>query len=169
MKYCNNCGHQLDDSAKFCAKCGSAAAPFAAGSEHPTQAQTQSNETVLKVERQTEVNSPEKSKYNFFDVIKRFFWLMYISFGLCSVLLVDLGFKFIWSGGKGFIIVCGVFAILAAIVFLAYGILNKIAVMRENGEDKQKHTQRANLCMIISIIVFVYVLVAATALFCIFR
>lgn len=160
MKFCNKCGAQLADEARFCPKCGKAlgAAPISAG------ANTDSAEPPAAVAEPTK----KERTTSYPDMFKKWFWFLYVACGLCSVLLVDLGFKFLWSGAKGFMIFCGVFAIIAALAFLAVGIINKVLASRAEADEKLKNATRVNVCLAVSCIVFVYVLIGAIAIFAIF-
>lgn len=162
MRFCNNCGTELDDSAKFCAKCGNKIAQYG---EDGQLIEEQTNDTTQTTDAP---KASKKKTYNYSDMFKRWFWFAYITFGLCSVLMIELGFKFVWTGGKSLMIICGIFAILSAMVFLAYGIINKIVSSKESGEEKPKRAQHANILLAVSIIVFVYVFIAGLALFNIF-
>jgi len=105
---------------------------------------------------------PEKETAPIFtyDSFKKHFWCLFVSTGLATYVLLQLAS--IWVFVTGLTIVFGIFAILAASAFLAIGIVNKV---RASGDDKTKYQTRDNVCLSVSIIVFIYVVCAAITCF----
>lgn len=162
MKYCKNCGGQIADDAKFCTKCGNAIAEESQTDAVVPVAEASVDATNTPAPAAQSQAAPKKPvDLSFFD---KHFWMLYILTGVCSYLLIELGGIFS-NVSTGFSIFLGIIAIIASLLFLAMGILRKIMSLRVEKEERKKTKLRDNLCLAISIVGFVYVLIAAIGIF----
>lgn len=133
--YCKHCGAELDDEMKFCNKCGA-----------PTE------------------DAPPPKKPVDLSFFSKHFWMFFIVSGVCAYLLIEIAAAYT-AFSAAFTVVLGVLALVAALCFLAIGIIGKIVCVKLPDEEKQKKSIVYNICLAVSIIIFVFVLLLSIALF----
>lgn len=166
MKFCIQCGSELNDGAKFCTVCG-----HKADEEQTSEKVHESlDRSVVEAEEQstpTATAQPpapteKKSNANVIGFFEKNFWILFIATGVCAYLLIQLGEIFSLLS-LGFTVFIGILAIISCLMFLAVGIVRKIISAKHKGEKDT--ALRDNICLVISIITFVFVLIGAIGLF----
>ncbi len=148
MEFCNNCGTQIPDGAKFCPKCGNVITEPQAQQEAPAQAPAA-----------TEKKSA--GAVGFFD---KYFWVFYIVTGVCAYLFMELGSLYC-NVSTSFGIFLGIMVIIFALCFLAFGILKKVLSYKKPAEEREKHATRDSVCLAVSIVIFTVTLIGAIGIF----
>lgn len=82
MRYCANCGSQIEKDSKFCHNCGasvSAELPISKKNEQINVASTDSSrETAEEYQARTNIKSKEEAK-KYLGQLKAFFWIVFVS------------------------------------------------------------------------------------------
>ncbi len=177
---CDSCGANIPDGAKFCPKCGKATVNKVVQPQPQPEAAVQQPKTVepnleAAVTPQptasaapTPAAQPSVQKSGnsamAFSWISKHFWGLFVAMGALAYLLMEISSLYVQVSAT-FSIVLGVFAIIFACAFAAVGILNKVASVYGDQKDKGAHTTRDNVCLIVSLILFVIVLLGSIAIF----
>lgn len=155
MTYCTKCGNVVPDNARFCSKCGT---PVSAEQAAPADS------AVAQPQPVAEKAPKEPKKPVDFTKFNKIFWMLYIITGVCSYLLVEVTAAYV-GVSNGFAITLGVLALITVAAFCATGIVRFISFFKESEENKVKYRLCNSICLALSIIMFVFVLLATIAMF----
>ncbi len=160
MKKCPQCGRELDDNVKFCVGCGTPV-----GSVEPSKAEppvAENTATAPAAEKPAE--PPKEKKPIDFTLFDKCFWVLYVVCGALSYLCVELAS--IYTGvSAGFTVFLGVMSLVLVVCFVAVAVVRKFATMKESEEDRKKHALRDNICLAVSVVMFIFVLIGAIGIF----
>lgn len=161
MPFCKKCGNQIPDEAKFCSKCGTsqnASKPSARKAPAKKDSEEIASETAVEGIERDPAQKREQSAADY-DFIVRNYAIVYTVLGLMSYVLMTLGATYIGLSQTFGVILC-VFAIIAAVAFLMWGLLRFSFIGK-----KSDRSARDGIYLAVSIIGFVFVIMSCIAIF----
>ncbi|MBD5131673.1 MAG: zinc ribbon domain-containing protein [Clostridiales bacterium] len=156
MANCKHCSQEVPSYAKFCPKCG--------------MADPVDNPTTLPENPPAAAHAPapapkaEKKPLDF-GWFNKSFMVLFVIFGACAFTFMQLCGVYTPLVSFGFGITLGVFALLFALAFLAWGIIRFMLSLGESIEQRKLTRTRDIICLAISIIGFLFVLLMCIAIF----
>ncbi len=165
MKFCKNCGKELNDSACFCQECGTRVSASDIPDSVEVSTETESPKTAQPPEQNDAAKQLKEPKQVDYTKFNKIFWQLFVPFGLGSFMLSNLARACFYNVFHVFGIIWAIFDVLVSIAFCTLGIIRYVSYKKES---ESEHTAKRNicyaLCMIIGIITFVYVLLMTIAI-----